>query len=105
MVFDAVGATKLTPGTSSRSASTSAAANSLASSRMPPPLPRCSWPRMTISMLAPRLEMSDVTRAVAPLPSVTMTMTAATPITMPSTVSEDRMRLRRIAYGRPGWAG
>ena len=39
---------------------------------------------------------SAVTCAVVPWPSVTMTMTAATPMTMPSTVRIERSALRRI---------
>jgi len=47
--------------------------------------------------LVPSLEISAVTCAVVPLPIVTMAMTAATPMTTPSTVRNDRRRLRLIA--------
>ena len=43
------------------------------------------------------LEIWSVTDCVAPLPSVTIVMTAATPMTMPSTVRNERSRLRRMA--------
>jgi hypothetical protein len=54
------------------------------------------WPGLTINRLVPRLEICASMAWVAPLPSVTMVMTALTPITMPSTVRKERSRLRRI---------
>ncbi len=39
--------------------------------------------------------MSDFTFSVVPLPMVIMAMTAATPMTMPSSVSTERIALRR----------
>ena len=48
-------------------------------------------------MLAPRLEICSATAAVAPLPSVTIVTTAATPMTMPSVVRKERSRWRRIS--------
>src|SRR3990167_3431423 len=48
-------------------------------------------------MLLPRLEMSALILAVAPPPTVTMMITAATPITIPSTVRKERSALRRIS--------
>ena len=47
-------------------------------------------------MLVPSLATSEVTGAVVPAPSVTMTMTAATPMTTPSTVRIERSALRKI---------
>ena len=44
--------------------------------------------------------MSALTFAVAPAPSVTIAITAATPITMPSMVSDERSTLRRICAQR-----
>ena len=58
---------------------------------------RSRWPGITISRLLPRLEIWSETERVAPLPSVTIVMTAATPMTMPSMVRNERSRLRRIA--------
>ena len=48
-------------------------------------------------MLAPRLEICSATAAVAPLPSVTIVTTAATPMTMPSVVRNERSRCRLIS--------
>ena len=56
---------------------------------------RC--PGRTCSRLVPRLEIWFCTASVAPLPSVTMVMTALTPITMPRIVRKERIRLRRMA--------
>jgi hypothetical protein len=52
---------------------------------------------MMVSMLTPMLETSAVTLSLAPRPSVTSAMTAATPMTMPSMVSTERSVLRRIS--------
>src|SRR3546814_9530018 len=46
----------------------------------------------SISRLDPRLEICSFTAAVAPLPSVTMVTTAATPMTMQRIVRNDRNR-------------
>ena len=54
------------------------------------------WPGRTFSRLVPRLEIWICTARVAPLPSVTMVITALTPITMPRMVRKERSRLRRI---------
>jgi len=48
-------------------------------------------------MFAPRLEICVATAAVAPLPSVTIVTTAATPMTMPSTVRNERSKCRLIS--------
>src|SRR4051812_31563186 len=55
----------------------------------PPPRPK-PWPGRICNMLAPRLEICSATAAVAPLPRVTIVTTAATPMTMPSTVRNER---------------
>ncbi len=61
----------------------------------PPPGPwRC--PRRTISRLLPRPAIWVCTACVAPLPSVTMVITALTPMTIPRIVRKERSRLRRI---------
>ena len=54
------------------------------------------WPGITVSRFAPMLAMSAVTWAVAPLPSVTMMITDATPMMIPSVVSDERRTFRRI---------
>src|SRR5665213_356913 len=51
-------------------------------------------PGCTIIKLEPRLLMLDCTDVRAPTPMATVTMTAATPITMPSIVSIERALLR-----------
>jgi hypothetical protein len=53
------------------------------------------WPGLTISRLVPRLAILLSMARVAPLPSVTIVMTAATPMTIPRMVRNDRSRLRR----------
>ena len=62
----------------------------------PPPPGPWRWPGRTISRLLPRLEICICTACVAPLPSVTIVITALTPITMPRIVRNERSRLRRI---------
>src|SRR5690242_16365300 len=63
-----------------------------------PPGPRPVWaPGVMISRLLPRLWMLSVILAVVPVPSVTIAITAATPMTMPRMVSVERIALRRIA--------
>ena len=59
--------------------------------------PRRSAPGETMSRLVPMLAMSAVIFAVAPRPSVTMAITEATPMTMPSVVSTERIVLRRTS--------
>jgi hypothetical protein len=54
-------------------------------------------PGIKTSMLEPMLAISPVTLAVAPRPSACMRITAATPMTMPSAVSDERIVLRRIS--------
>ena len=62
-----------------------------------PPLPGpMRWPGRIISRFVPRLEIWFCTACVAPLPRVTMVITADTPITMPRTVRKERSRLRRM---------
>jgi hypothetical protein len=61
-----------------------------------PPGPRIC-PGMTINWLLPRLDICSVTLAVAPPPRVTILITAATPMTIPRTVRNERMTLRRIS--------
>ncbi|MNY21280.1 hypothetical protein D3C86_1548140 [compost metagenome] len=60
-------------------------------------LPGPNWPGRTNSMLVPSRDSSDFTCSVVPLPMVTMAMTAATPMTTPSTVRKERSRLRLMA--------
>jgi hypothetical protein len=50
-----------------------------------------------MSRLLPIFEIWLFTASVAPRPRVTMVTTAATPMTMPTTVRKDRVRLRRIS--------
>ena len=47
-------------------------------------------------MFVPIAEICSLTDCVAPRPSVTIVITAATPITIPSIVRNERKRLRRI---------
>ena len=54
----------------------------------------------TTSRLLPSLEMSVRTFSVVPEPMVIMAMTAATPMTMPSSVRNERSTLRRIESKR-----
>ena len=54
-------------------------------------------PGRTMRRLLPRLEICCFTASVAPWPSVTMVMTAETPMMTPSTVRKARVRLRRIS--------
>ncbi len=92
---DAVGATADSPDTSLRMAFASAMLKSSAPDRVPPG-PRNPWPGRTMSRLLPSFAMSAVTWAVAPAPTVTMVITAPTPMTMPRMVRDDRSALRRI---------
>src|SRR3990167_2891931 len=62
----------------------------------PPPPGPMRWPGRTCSRLVPRPEIWFCTAAVAPLPTVTMVITALTPITMPRMVRKERSRLRRM---------
>ena len=61
-----------------------------------PPM-RIAPPGMMVSMFDPILEISSCTCRGVPAPSVTITITAATPMMMPSTVRLDRNTLRRIS--------
>ena len=89
------GATAVTAGTSRARRSTSCWWNGFALPDAPPGPVR--WPGITVSRLLPRFAMSDVTTAVAPLPSVTMMITEATPMMIPRAVSDDRRTFRRIS--------
>jgi hypothetical protein len=73
-------------------ASASASLNGAAPELWPGPM---RLPGASMSRLLPRLAFSSVTFRVAPLPSVTRMMTAATPRMMPSIVRMERMTLRR----------
>ncbi len=86
------GATVRSAEISRSSASASASLNGAA--RDAPPGPRC-LPGWIISRLLPMLEICSVTCLVAPPPSVTRMITAATPIMMPSIVRNERITLRR----------
>jgi hypothetical protein len=89
------GATWRSPGSCAAMASASAwrKGGEPAESRLGP----MRWPGRTISRLVPRLLIWSDTARVAPLPTVTIVITAATPMTMPSVVSTERSRLRRIS--------
>src|ERR1051325_7549411 len=89
------GATARTPATCSWIAATSLMSKSGACGP-PPPRPK-PWPGRIWRMLAPRLEICWATAWVAPLPSVTIVTTAATPMTIPSTVRNERSRCRLIS--------
>src|SRR5882672_10854017 len=62
---------------------------------MPPPARAC--PGLTLTSVVPSAAMRSFTARSAPRPSATMAMTAATPITMPSIVRNDRSRFARSA--------
>ena len=89
------GATALRPPIWAEMASTSASLKGGAPAVLSPGPRR--WPGRTCSRLLPRLLIWSRTAWVAPLPTVTMVITAATPMTMPSTVRKERSRLRRMA--------
>ena len=55
------------------------------------------WPGTTSSWLVPMAAIWSETDRVAPLPRVTKVTTAAIPMTMPSMVRNERIRLRRMA--------
>ncbi len=74
---------------------TSASVSLKAGAPVPPPGPM-RWPGRTCSRLVPRPEIWFWMASVAPLPSVTMVITALTPITMPRMVRNERIRLRRM---------
>lgn len=57
---------------------------------------RAGRPARTTRRLLPSLEISALTFSVVPEPMVSMAMTAATPMTMPSSVRKERSTLRRI---------
>ncbi len=54
------------------------------------------WPGRICSKLVPSPGICVCTAMVAPLPRVTMVITALTPITMPKMVRNERSRLRRM---------
>jgi hypothetical protein len=56
--------------------------------------PELAVPGMISRLLAPMLRIVCCTAALAPWPISTMAMTAATPMTMPSVVSAERMTFR-----------
>ena len=96
----AVGATRDAAFTSRVIAFTSSAVNAVALELTGP---RRSLPGMTMSMFEPIFSMSDVIFPDAPRATVTIEITEATPITMPSVVRTERMVLRltsRIAMMR-----
>ncbi len=80
---------------SSSSASTSRSVKAGEVSRVPGPIIRL--PGRRISTLVPRLATLAETCADEPCPTVTMAMTAATPITTPSTVRNERSLFRTMA--------
>ena len=86
------GATAATPPICDAMASASASVNC---GTPPPPPPPMRWPGLTISRLVPRLVIFSSMACVAPLPSVTIVMTALTPMTMPRIVRNERSMLRR----------
>jgi hypothetical protein len=65
---------------------------------MPPRAPpEVIEPESTMMMLEPRLRICSSTRAWAPPPTAIMTITAATPMMMPSMVNAERILLTRRA--------
>ena len=89
----ATGAMRAITGKTSRLiASASSTARRRRAIDAPPPPPR--WPGRTVSRLLPVLKRCLPSSAVAPLPIVTMVITAATPMTMPTAV---RDRARHVA--------
>ncbi len=60
--------------------------------------PLVKLPALTCTMLVPAVFSVRSTEARAPLPSATMAMTAATPMTTPSVVRPERRRLRPSAF-------
>ena len=87
------GATAATPPICACMASASDSLNVGAPAAPPGPW---RWPGRTIKRFVPRLEICICTACVAPWPSVTIVITALTPITMPRIVRNERRRLRRI---------
>src|SRR5690348_265648 len=89
------GATAATPGICSATASESSwvkFGTPAEEARGPKPMPG-----RNISRLLPRAEMRFFTACVVASPSVTMVITAPTPMMIPSTVRKARVRLRRIS--------
>ena len=85
------------PSTCSSIAATSLAVKSrVLAEELAGPMP--AWPGRIIRTLLPSLATSEVTCAVVPWPRVTMTMTAPTPMTMPSTVSIERSAFLRMVW-------
>ena len=91
------GATAFAPARSAFRAATSRRVKGLAS-ELARPGPNC--PGATNRRLLPSREISSLTWAVVPLPIVTMAITAATPMTIPSIVRVDLSALRLIACMR-----
>src|SRR5687768_1955735 len=60
------------------------------------PRPNC-WPGMIVSSVVPRALMRSRTACCAPRPRAIIAITAATPMTMPSIVRNDRILLARSA--------
>ncbi len=92
------GATRVTAGLHSRSRASASAGvrvSTLPAPRVTPPLE--ALPGMMRRLLAPMFWMVRAMAALEPSPISAMAMTAATPMTMPSVVSAERMMLRRSA--------
>ena len=90
-------ATLLTAGQSRAMASASCGVSvmTLPLPKVTPPLD--AVPGMTSKLLAPMLAMVFCTAMAEPWPISVMAMTADTPMTMPSVVSDERITLRRRA--------
>ncbi len=91
------GDTALTPATS---LATAAASSSISVVTAPCPVrtpPTLAEPALTVTMFVPRLETWRLIEARAPPPIAIITITAATPMMMPSEVSAERRRLRPMA--------
>jgi hypothetical protein len=86
-----------TPATSRRMASASSRVRLLAEPQPPRMPPVVMLPGKTLMRFWPRLAMEASTWALAPLPMLTMAMTAATPMMMPRAVRIERRALRRSA--------
>ena len=91
----ACGRHRATPATCAWIASTSAISN--AARRGPPPPRPKPWPGRTMQHVGAEAGNLLCTAAVAPLPSVTIVTTAATPMTMPSDGQE---RAQQVAADR-----
>ena len=89
------------PATSARIAAASAAVSVVVAPCPCRTGPKPVEPAVTITRLEPALRIWVSMLAWAPLPMAIITMTAATPMIMPSAVSAVRMALRRKALARP----